>query len=64
MKEFAAYFQDLYFTHLVRELPREPEAEQIILGIEAKFGIKTAYAWRAGGQTVFKRVNDRTISEQ
>jgi len=53
-----------YLIHFVRELPREPATEQIILGIEAKFGIKTAYAWRAGGQTIFKRINDLTISEQ
>jgi hypothetical protein len=53
-----------YLIHLVRERPREPAAEQIILGIEAKFGIKTAYGWRAGGQMAFKRVTDQTISEK
>ncbi|MBI3697665.1 MAG: hypothetical protein HY238_22885 [Acidobacteria bacterium] len=53
-----------YLIHLVRELPRESAAEQIVLGIEAKFGIKTAYGWKASGQTAFKRVNDQTISEE
>jgi hypothetical protein len=53
-----------YLIHLVRELPRESAAEQILLRIEAKFGIKTAYCWKAGGQTVFKRVNDKNISQQ
>jgi hypothetical protein len=52
-----------YLIHLVRELPREPNAEQIILGIEAKFGIKTAYAWTAGGQVAVKLVNDNIIRE-
>jgi hypothetical protein len=52
-----------YLVHLVREAPREAPAEQIILGIESKFGIKTAYAWTAGRQTVVKRVNDNSISE-
>ncbi len=53
-----------YLIHLVRELPREPVAEQIILGIEAKFGIKTAYAWTAGGQAAVKFVNDKAITEK
>jgi hypothetical protein len=53
-----------YLIHLVRELPREPATERIILGIEEKCGIKTAYAWRAGGQTAWKHVNDRSISER
>jgi hypothetical protein len=52
-----------YLVHLVREVPREASAEQIILGIESKFGIKTAYAWTAGRQTAVKRVNDSSISE-
>lgn len=52
-----------YLVHLVRELPREPAAEQIVLGMEAKFGIKTAYAWIAGGVSVVKLVNDKTITE-
>jgi hypothetical protein len=52
-----------YLVHLVRELPREPAAEQIVLGMEAKFGIKTAYAWMAGGEGVVKLVNDKTITD-
>lgn len=53
-----------YLVHLVREQPREAAAEQILLGIDAKFGIKTAYGWRSGRETIFKRVNDQTISDQ
>ncbi len=52
-----------YLVHLVREQPREPVAEQIMLGIEAKYAIKTAYVWKEGEQTVFKRVNDQAIAE-
>lgn len=52
-----------YLIHLVRESARERSAEEIILGIEARFGIKTAYAWTAGGQSAFKLVNDRSITE-
>ena len=52
-----------YLIHLVRESPREPSAEKIILGIEPRFGIKTAYAWTAGGQSAFKLVNDHSITE-
>jgi hypothetical protein len=52
-----------YLIHLVRERPREPNAEQIIRGIEAKFGIKTAYAWTAGGQVAVKLVNEQSIME-
>jgi hypothetical protein len=53
-----------YLVHLVRELPREPVAEQIVLGIEEKSGIKTAYAWVAGGQCIVKLVNDKTLTEK
>jgi hypothetical protein len=53
-----------YLIHLVREFARDPVAEKILLDIEAKFGIKTAYGLRTGRQTIFKRVNDRSISEQ
>lgn len=53
-----------YLIHLVRELPREPSAEKIVLGIEGRFGIKTAYAWIATGQSAFKLVNDPSITEQ
>lgn len=52
-----------YLIHLIRDLPRDPAAEQILLGIEAKFGIKTAYCWTAGRSRAVKRVNDRIISE-
>lgn len=54
-----------YLIHLIRELPREPSAEKIIIGIiEARLAIKTAYAWTAGRQCVFKLVNDRSITEK
>lgn len=53
-----------YLIHLVRENQREDNAEKILVGIEEKLGIKTAYAWKAGSQCVFKSVNDRTITEQ
>ena len=39
-------------------------AEQIMLDVDIKFGIKTAYVWKAGEQTVFKRVNDQAITEK
>lgn len=53
-----------YLIHFVRELPREPVAEQIILGIEEKFGIKTAFAWTAGGRVAVKLVNEKSITER
>jgi len=53
-----------YLIHLVREFPREGSAEQILLGIEAKFGIKTAYGWVGGQERAFKRVNDAEIVER
>jgi hypothetical protein len=37
---------------------------QLDHGIQAKYGIKTAYVWMSGGQSVFKRVNDSTIPIQ
>ena len=52
-----------YLIHLVRELRREPTAEQIILGMEAQFGIKTAYVWIGGGRNAFKRVNADSLTE-
>jgi len=52
-----------YLIHLVRELPRERSAEKILLGIETRFAIKTAYAWTAIGQSAFKLINDRSITE-
>jgi len=52
-----------YLIHLVREVPREPEAEKIVLDIEAESGIKIAYAWKAREQIAYKGVNDRTITE-
>jgi hypothetical protein len=51
-----------YLIHLVREKPRDTVSEQMLLGIQAKYGIKSAYVWMAGGQSVFKRVNDPTIT--
>jgi hypothetical protein len=53
-----------YLVHLVRELPRELAAEQIVLGMEGKFGIKTAYVWAGGSQRAFKQVNDQAITER
>jgi hypothetical protein len=53
-----------YLIHLVRELPREPIAEQIILGIEPRFEIKTAYAWMAGGKAAVKFLDEKSILEQ
>jgi hypothetical protein len=53
-----------YLIHLVREFPREQAAEKILSDIEAKFGIKTAYGLKLGRQTIFKRLNERTISER
>ena len=52
-----------YLIHLVREFRREPEAEKIVLDIEAESGIKIAYAWKAREQIAYKGVNDRTITE-
>jgi len=52
-----------YLIHLVRESLREPDAEQIILEVEAKLGIKSAYAWTAGGRTAVKLVNDKSIRD-
>ena len=37
-----------YLIHLVREQPRDEDAEEMILGMPSKFGIETAYAWTAG----------------
>ena len=53
-----------YLIHLVRESPRDPLAEDVILGIESTYGIKTAYVSRVGTRTVFKRVNDQTLTER
>jgi len=52
-----------YLIHLVRELPRERSTEKIVLGIETRFAIKTAYAWTSSGQSAFKLINDRSITE-
>ncbi len=52
-----------YLIHLVREFPRDPAAEEVILGSESTYGIKTAYVSRVGTRTVFKRVNDQTLTE-
>ena len=52
-----------YLVHFVRERPKDPAAEDVILGIQAKYGIKTIYAWIAGGKMSIKRVNDSSITE-
>jgi len=52
-----------YLVHLVRERPREASAEQILLGMESKFNIRTAYAWIGGRQTAFKLIGDNSITE-
>jgi hypothetical protein len=51
-----------YLIHLGRELPREPEAEEILLGLESKFGIKTAYCWVTGSHNSMKRLSETTIT--
>jgi hypothetical protein len=53
-----------YLIHLVRNSRRNRDAERYFLEIEAKSGIKTAYGLKTGSQTIFKRVNDKSISEQ
>lgn len=53
-----------YLIHLVREQPRNPDAEEILLGMEGKFGIKTAYAWIAGRQQAYKLLGDSTITSK
>jgi hypothetical protein len=51
-----------YLVHLVRDAPRDPATEQIILGIQAK-GIGTAYGRVAGNCKAFKLINQNTITE-
>jgi hypothetical protein len=53
-----------YLLHLVREQPRSGDAEEIILGMESKFGIKTAYACTAGRQQAYKLLGDGSITEK
>jgi hypothetical protein len=50
-----------YLIHLVREAPRDPRAEQLILGLQGK--IRAAYAVVAGRQRFVKFLNDTQITE-
>ncbi|MGI8961065.1 MAG: hypothetical protein ACR2IV_15125 [Bryobacteraceae bacterium] len=51
-----------YLIHLGREMPREPEAEEILLALESKLGIKTVYCWVAGSHKTIKRLGEKTIT--
>jgi hypothetical protein len=53
-----------YLIHLVRDYPKEQSAERIILELEAKTGIRTAYGRITGWQKAYKLVNDRQITEE
>jgi hypothetical protein len=52
-----------YLVHLLRDIPLDPSTEQIILGIEAKTGIRTAYANVTGNHRTFKLVTEDGIVE-
>jgi len=52
-----------YLIHLVRDVPRDPMVEQIILGIESKVGIRTAYARVTNGRKEYKLVTETKIIE-
>ena len=51
-----------YLIHFVRERPREPEVEQIILAGESRLGIKTAYVSWTTNEIVAKGVNQEQIT--
>lgn len=53
-----------YLVHLVREQPRNGDAEEIMLGMESRFGIRTAYAWTAGRQQAYKLLGDSSITQK
>ena len=50
-----------YLIHLVREKPRDDVSEDMLNGVQDKYGIKSAYVWMSGGQSVFKCLDDKTI---
>ncbi len=52
-----------YIIHLTRQLPREPDTEALILDIEKRSRIKTAYALVSGTYKAYKRLGDREIKE-
>ena len=52
-----------YLVHLVRNAPRDAMTEQIILGLEAKTGIRTAYARVSGSQKEYKLISEKKITE-
>jgi len=52
-----------YLVHLVRDVPLDPATRQIILGIEAKTGIRTAYGGIAGSHKTHKLVAENNIVE-
>jgi len=52
-----------YLIHLVREQPRCEDSEEILTGMEKKFGVGTAYAWIAGRAKAYKLVGESDITE-
>ena len=52
-----------YLVHLTREIARDPEVEQIIVNLEERTGIRTAYACIDGTRTVHKFVQKPRIEE-
>ena len=52
-----------YLIHLVREVAKDPSTEQILLHLEEKTGIRTAYGRVAGEQKAYKLVSDKGITE-
>ena len=52
-----------YLVHLVRGVPRDPDVEQIILNLEQKTGIRTAYVCIYGDSVAHKLVTDAEIME-
>ena len=52
-----------YLVHLVRNVPSDAMTEQIILGLEAKTGIRTAYARVSGSQKEYKLLSENKITK-
>ncbi len=52
-----------YLIHFVREKRRDGNSERMLVEIEDKFAIKSAYVSLSGGQSVFKLVNEKTIQQ-
>jgi hypothetical protein len=50
-----------YLIHLVREGTRDDQAEQLVRYLEECTGIRTAYAWKAGGQHAWKLLGDSAV---